>query len=93
MTVTLDVEVGDKVTFKDRLPKHEFVVTHAPDDGSESADVIHWQAKFSGLNGLVDCVDIQQQLVRVRGKDENGNDYTVWIEPRYLEIYSKGMDL
>jgi hypothetical protein len=95
MTIILDVEVGDKVQFKAKLPGHIMVYQHervAEDGELLEEQNANWSHHFGGLHGLVDCVDIQQQLVRVRGKDNDGNDYTVWIEPRFLNITRRGMD-
>ena len=113
MTLTLSVEVGDKVHFKSRLPNDRKVIlapkltpvsVELPEnhklnvvmiDGVQNIveqDEITWSEHLGGIKGFVDCIDVQQQLIRVRGKDKTGEDYTVWIEPEHLVVDKKAMD-
>lgn len=79
------LEVGDRVRFKSRgLPDLEVAAPGVPPRS--------WQAHYGGLDGLVDVTDPIAGAVRVRGKDADGHDFTVWIAPEHLTVTEAALD-
>jgi hypothetical protein len=75
-----DIQIGDRVTFKRRgLPGHTFETPEGEDDQS-------WSERFGGLGGVVDALDPTNREVRVRGLDADGVAFTVWLDPKHLDV-------
>lgn len=83
----MDVEVGDRVQFKAKgLPKHPY---HGP--GMAEDESATWADYFSDAKGVVDSTDPLTDTVRVRGRDRNGDLYTIWIDPKHLDVTEPGV--
>jgi hypothetical protein len=96
----MDLEVGDRVRFKTAgLPELEHHVGWEPmpaiaESGQpEQVPLLKtWQEHFGGLVAMVDVVDPVNQQVRVRGKDRDGNDFTVLTDAGHFEVVRKWSD-
>jgi hypothetical protein len=76
----MDIQIGDRVTFKKRgLPGHTFETPEGRDNQS-------WSERFGGLAGVVDVLDPTNREIRVRGLDADGTAFTVWIDPKHLDV-------
>jgi hypothetical protein len=76
----MDIQIGDRVTFKKRgLPAHTF-------ETSGDAPNQSWSERFGGLAGVVDVIDVVNREVRVRGLDADGTAFTVWVDPKHLDV-------
>jgi hypothetical protein len=76
----MDIQIGDRVAFKKRgLPGHTF---ETPEGEANQS----WAERFGGLAGVVDVLDPVNREVRVRGIDGAGVAYTVWLDPKHLDV-------
>jgi hypothetical protein len=76
----MDIQIGDRVTFKRRgLPGHTFETPEGKDNQS-------WSERFGGQAGVIDALDATNGEVRVRGVHADGSAFTVWIDPKHLDV-------
>lgn len=75
----MDIQIGDRVTFKTRLPGHTF---ETPEDRDNQS----WSERFGGEAGVVDVLDPVNREVRVRGVHGDGSAFTIWIDPKHLDV-------
>lgn len=83
----MQIEIGDRVKFKSRLPKQD---VHIGWDGDDPVTRT-WSEHFAGIAGVVVSVDPINQEAFVRGVDGDGSSYTVQIHEKYLDITEQGI--
>lgn len=85
-------EVGDRVKLKAKLPARDMQTGWQGEAGHSEATSATWSDHFGGLPGVVDAIDVPNNEVRVRGRDANGNDFTLWIGHEYLDVTRGALD-
>jgi hypothetical protein len=91
----MQTEIGDRVRFKAeglpdatyQSPAHAELPEDHPDHGGVS-----WQQHFGGVTGVVTCTDTFNGLAFVRGKDQDGHPYAVWLDDQHLDIVEQGVE-
>jgi hypothetical protein len=88
------VETGDRVQFKAKLPdrdepERQHHVGWSGEPGHSEPITRTWSRYFGGLNGVVIAVDPPNQTATVRGRDREGNPYTVEMPLDCIKVTAK----